>query len=389
MKNIVVCSTIYDTRVVGGYHFPHQILELNNQSDTYKIWILTEDLVEKGGQRNEILETYIRKVNYKYPSLLFPLTHFLHNWVYYRAICRFQKEQKIDAIIFNQACYSVLSRILLPKNIAMAGIVHDTDSLKLEISSHFSLKSFLFHFFTKRPLETLANYMLDYTIANSKYIHDLILKKRKIAATRIWLLYLSIDVMKIPFQPQTWIHQKEDIIKVLFIKLGFVTGGLEDLIKALGILPYRFQLTIVGPDAAVLPKIKGWAALNLNVLLSFKGALNQQEALSEMSSNHILCIPSRNEALGLANVEGLASGISVVSTTVGGIPEVLDEGKCGWLAEPLNPVSLANALRDCIESSSKTRSDKNFYGRAYVERLFSKEIMLQNVIKLLDKITNA
>jgi hypothetical protein len=133
MKNIVVCSTIFDTSLVGGYHFPRQILELNNQSDKYRIWLLTEDLNENKGQRNENLETYIRKVHYKYPSFLFPFTHFIHNWAYYRAIRRFQKEKNIDAIIFSQACYGVLSRILLPKSIKMTGIIHDTDSLIRDI----------------------------------------------------------------------------------------------------------------------------------------------------------------------------------------------------------------------------------------------------------------
>lgn len=389
MKNIVVCSSIFETNLVGGYHFPHQILEINNQSDKYRIWLLTEDFTGKGGQRNEKLNTFIRKVNYKYPSSLFPLTHFLHNWVYYRAVLRFQKEKKIEAIIFNQAAYGVFSRLLVPRKIKIIGIVHDTNSLELNRSCHFSMKAFLFHQLTKRPLETLANYILDFTIANSKNIRELILNKRRISPKRILLLYLSIDVLKIPFRPIEWSYSSEMTIKILFVKLSFVGGGLEDLIQALGLLPYHFQLTVVGPDALVKPKISGWIDSFTNIRLCYNGALNQSEVLSEMSTNHILCIPSRNEALGLANVEGLSSGISVVTTSVGGIPEVLDGGNCGWLAEPKNPYSLSEALRNCIESPSALRMKKSQYGRAYVEQLFSKEKMLENFTELLNTLFDA
>ena len=106
-----------------------------------------------------------------------------------------------------------------------------------------------------------------------------------------------------------------------------------------------------------------------------------------MYNHHVLCIPARHEALGLANVEGLAHGISVVSTHVGGVPEVLDKGNCGWLAEAENPVSLAEALKNCIEADPSVRMAKSRYGRQHVEQFFSKETMLQKCVALFDKMT--
>ena len=94
MKNILVCAVSYDSSSNGAYHFSRYILELNNLSDAYCIWILTEDIAENNAQRNEKSPFNIIKVPFNSSSFLFPFFHFLRNWAYYRAIRRFQKEKK-------------------------------------------------------------------------------------------------------------------------------------------------------------------------------------------------------------------------------------------------------------------------------------------------------
>ncbi len=388
MKNIIVCAVDYDLGTSGAYHFSHYILELNNLPNSgYKIWLLTEDIDKTKGQRNEKTMAFIQKVSFDYPRFLFPFFHFLRNWTYYRAIRRFQKVRNVDGVIFSQAFFGVITRLLLPENIQVAGIIHDTNSLMPNPKIHFSKKSFLLEQLTQRPLEILANRVLDFSIANSIYVQKQILDKRKLTVEQVPMIYQSIDVYKIKYKPFLWNYKEVDTLKLLFVKSGFVRGGLEDLIHALGKLPYSFQLTIVGPPSIVHPIIKKWAVGFDNVILNLTGHLTQSEVLDTMLAHHILCVPSRHEALGLANVEGLSNGITVVSTNTGGIPEVLDNGRCGWLAESNNPQSLASTLKTCIELDSAERLDKSEYGRQYVEKMFSKEKMLNSFLDLFDKMT--
>ena len=167
MKNILVCACDYDTGTSGAYHFSHYILELNKLTDDYRIWLLTDDFDINAAQRKENSTMYIRKVPFDYSPYLFPFYHFLRNWAYYKAIRRFRKNNNVDAVLFSQAFYGVLSRLLLSRSIKMAGIIHDAYSLENNRSSHFSYKSFLFYRTTQYPLEWLSNYLLDFTIANS------------------------------------------------------------------------------------------------------------------------------------------------------------------------------------------------------------------------------
>lgn len=388
MKNILVCAVDYDIGSSGAYHFSHYILELNNLPDTpYQVWLLTEDIDKNVGQRNEKTMAYIQKVPFEYSRFLFPFFHFLRNWGYYKAIRQFQKEQKIDAVLFSQAFFGVLSRILLPRSIKIAGIIHDAYALERNRSSHYSYKSFVFNQLTQRPLEILSNYLLDFTIANSNYIFDLILKRRYLSKERVLMIYQSVDIKKIKYHPIEWVYSEGVVLKILFVKSGFIRGGLQDLIEALGLLPYQIELTIVGPDISFRNEFNNWISNYSNISLNCVGHQSSQDVSKFMYSHHILCIPARHEALGLANVEGLAHGISVVSTNVGGSPEVLDNGNCGWLAERQNLQSLAQTLKNCIESPLSVRLEKSNYGRQHVEKLFSKETMLEKCLNLFDKMT--
>ena len=98
----------------------------------------------------------------------------------------------------------------------------------------------------------------------------------------------------------------------------------------------------------------------------------------------IFCVPSHKEALGVANMEALASGIPVISTNAGGIPEVLDYGKCGWLVEPGDSSQLAEAINECIYNQ-KMRIKKSHYGYNFVQKFNSKNVIC-NFLEIIDTV---
>ena len=64
-----------------------------------------------------------------------------------------------------------------------------------------------------------------------------------------------------------------------------------------------------------------------------------------LGSATVAVVPSHwEEAFGLSVVESMASGVPVVATSVGGIPEIVDDGKTGILVPPADAQALAGAV---------------------------------------------
>jgi len=63
-----------------------------------------------------------------------------------------------------------------------------------------------------------------------------------------------------------------------------------------------------------------------------------------LAAADVLAAPSRNEGMGRALVEGMALGLPVVGSEVGGIPAVIADGETGWLVPPGDAAALAEAL---------------------------------------------
>lgn len=71
--------------------------------------------------------------------------------------------------------------------------------------------------------------------------------------------------------------------------------------------------------------------------------LGKQDSVAEiMACADLLLLPSQNESFGLVALEAMASGVPVVASRAGGLPEVVDHGETGFLA----PVGDVEAMAD-------------------------------------------
>lgn len=80
------------------------------------------------------------------------------------------------------------------------------------------------------------------------------------------------------------------------------------------------------------------------------GALEHDALMALLERSTIAVLPSRDEAMPMFILEALARGNAVISTTVGGIPDVLGDG-AGVLVPPGDVEGLATALKDLIEDA--------------------------------------
>lgn len=94
----------------------------------------------------------------------------------------------------------------------------------------------------------------------------------------------------------------------------------------------------------------------------------------------IFTLPSLDEGLGIVILEAMASGLAVVASRVGGIPEIVADNETGFLVKPADADSLAGALMKLIADKELRRK----MGREAKARI--KDFTPQEVAEKLEKI---
>jgi len=75
-----------------------------------------------------------------------------------------------------------------------------------------------------------------------------------------------------------------------------------------------------------------------------RGNLPHKSVLEELGKADVAICPSLAEGLGITFIEAQALGIPVIGTRVGGIPDVIEDGKTGFLIEPANKNAIAESI---------------------------------------------
>jgi len=270
----------------------------------------------------------------------------------------------------------LLSAVIFPHTV---GMINDDNNASKKLSyfqfNRLFIKQFLF-----KQLEYLSTKLFTKIIVNSNFLKSYLIEEYGVKEQNIFLLYKGIEEIK-PRQYKT--IDSRNTINVLFVKADFRRGGLSVLVEALAQLPYQFTLTIIGPPDNSFAEIKLMEKNRDNVKLHILGVQPQVIVKKELRETDIFCVPSLKEALGVANLEAIAMGVPVVTTNVGGIPEIMDYGKNGWLVPANNPDALSEALMQCI--SNKNERKLKIEAGILFSRRFSIENSIENLLKILEK----
>ncbi len=96
-------------------------------------------------------------------------------------------------------------------------------------------------------------------------------------------------------------------------------------------------------------------AHDLDNTVRFEGLLNREELCAAYSQAAVVVLPSRQENAPLAVIEAMASGVPVVATRVGGIPDLVAENETGCLFPSGNDEALAAQLLDLLADDQRRR----------------------------------
>jgi len=178
------------------------------------------------------------------------------------------------------------------------------------------------------------------------------LKAEGVAPTRLGLIYNGVDNRAYQEgnrrgETRAGLGLTPDALVICIVANLIPYKGHGDLIEALGRaaaqLPSPWRLLVVGHDTGIGPALQKRASeLGLRENISFLGARDDIPALLGASDIGVLC--SHQEGFANAVLEGMAAGLPMVVTRVGGNAEAVVDGETGFVVAPQDSEGLAAAI---------------------------------------------
>ncbi len=229
-----------------------------------------------------------------------------------------------------------------------------------------------------------ARFIIAISDYNTRFLHDIVPSQETL--DKIHLVRYGVDVQK--FSPPDCRPDNDPPI-VLAVGRLVEKKGFPYLIKACRILADQgcdFRCLIVGggPQEASLSRMI--EANDLSDYVSLEGVIFQESIRDYFERADIFVLPcvvaSDQDMDGLPNtlIEAMAMEIPTISTTLSGIPELIEDGKTGLLVPPQDEVALAESIATLIEDKG-LRSVLGKSGRAKVVEEFEVE---KNAYRLLN-----
>lgn len=149
-------------------------------------------------------------------------------------------------------------------------------------------------------------------------------------------------------------------------------------------IPAKLVLVGDGPDRSECERL--CRELNLCDHIKFLG--KQNGLVDILNASDLFLIPSQSESFGLAALEAMSCGLPVVSSSVGGLPELINHNETGFIAEIGDVERMAKYAIELF--SNKRKYD--LFSKASRERVinnFDKEIVIPEYENFYNKILNS
>jgi glycosyltransferase involved in cell wall biosynthesis len=135
-----------------------------------------------------------------------------------------------------------------------------------------------------------------------------------------------------------------------FLYLGRLAPekGVDTLVRAWEVVPNEVPLVVVG-DGPEAEALRGLAPAHVE----FRGQIPAEEVAPVLAQARALMVPSRwYEAAPRSIIEAYATGVPVIASDIGALPEAVEDGVCGRLVPPDRPELWAEAVRFMDEEES-------------------------------------
>lgn len=178
--------------------------------------------------------------------------------------------------------------------------------------------------------------------------------------------------------------------KICYLKVLSPKYGPDILLKAIAVVRDEIRdvrLTIAG-EGLLREKLDQMVVdLGLQKHVSFVGFVPNNEIYGFIRDHHFMVMPSTldSESFGVAVIEAGACGRAVIASDVGGVPEVIDDGRTGILVPPGDVAKLAGAIVKLCREPNLCK-EMGSAGYEFVREKYDWERSLDSMAELYDRL---
>lgn len=373
---IAFATSVWEGVGVGGHTFVGYLREAARRGELDVVFFSDRIEAERERERPVRVPAWKRRVPGKWA---------LTSADYARAIAREHARRPFDVLWANNVIQTVSPawRRGALAGVPVVGMINDY--VKADARAPWAGGSASDWFW--RGVERRAARRADAVVVNSAMMERHIAAAYGLPPARVETLYKAVDVAAFAYAEREL--PAGGPVRVLFLKGDPHRGGLGDLLGAIARLPERWALTVAGPgDAAAAPYREQAEALGIASRVAFVGPQGRAAVRGLLGNHDLVCMPSRQEALGVAYLEALASGTPVVARDIGGVAEVLADGRAGVLVPDAAPAAFQPALADALAglaADPAARLARVRAGRAHAAT-FSTEAMVARIDQIASTI---
>ncbi|RKH01029.1 glycosyltransferase [Corallococcus sp. CA053C] len=233
----------------------------------------------------------------------------------------------------------------------------------------------------RRLLHAQMTRMADHVVANAEAIRTMLVEEEGLPADRVSVIHNGLDLRRFDARVAEGLKaplpDTGDVPTVVHVaNMNHPVKRQEDLLLALAMLRHegmRLNAWLVGdgPRRPALQKM----AHELGVADGVHFLLHRSDvpALYGRATFGVLC--SSAEGMSNAVMEGMAAGLPMVVTRVGGNPDLIVDGERGLVVEPQRPAQLAQAFRRLLSQPEEARK----MGKA-ARRFVARDLSLEKLV---------
>jgi len=234
----------------------------------------------------------------------------------------------------------------------------------------------------------------DKIIAVSEKTRTHHLQAGRLGERKVITIYNGIDISRFKNIDESIKHQLRQSLKlpansqiIITIAVLREPKGIQYMLKALSYILDKKPNThylIVGDGVYADPLREQVVDLNIQEHVTFAGHRTEIPAL--LSISDIFVLPTLRDALPTVLIEALAAEIPIVSSNVGGVPEIVENKVNGLLVPPRDPNELASACLQLLQNKELT-SQIVQTGNTVVQQRFNINNQIEHLSHLYEEVS--